>query len=63
MHKDPTRRYQSVQEMVEAVFGAELITGWIGDESHLSPLTVASLSDLGYGLAPRGVWAVDAAYA
>ncbi|MBC8105994.1 MAG: serine/threonine protein kinase, partial [Anaerolineae bacterium] len=23
MHKDPTRRYQSVQEMVEAVFGAE----------------------------------------
>ena len=47
----------------EAVFGAELMTGWIGDESHLSPLTVASLSDLGYGLAPRGVWAVDAAYA
>jgi hypothetical protein len=39
------------------------MTGWIGDESHLSPLTVASLSDLGYGLAPRGVWAVDAAYA
>src|SRR6185369_15738112 len=23
MHKDPSRRYQSVQEMVEAVFGAE----------------------------------------
>jgi hypothetical protein len=39
------------------------MTGWIGDEGHLSPLTLASLSDLGYGLAPRAGWAVDAAYA
>ena len=47
----------------EAVFGAELMTGWIGDAGPLSPLTLASLSDLGYGLAPRAAWAADAAYA
>lgn len=47
----------------EAAFGMKLMTGWVGDAGHLSPLTVASLSDLGYGLAPRAGWWVDAAYA
>jgi Leishmanolysin len=47
----------------EAVFGAELMTGWIGDGGFLIPLTFASLGDLGYGLAPRGTWMADAAYA
>lgn len=47
----------------EAAFGAELMTGWIGDAGDLSPLTLASLADLGYGLAPRDGWAVDALYA
>lgn len=46
----------------EAAFGAELMTGWIGDAGPLSPLTVASLADLGYGLAPRQAWPVDAPY-
>lgn len=45
----------------EAVFGTELMTGWIEDEGPLSALTVASLGDLGYGLAPRDAWALDAA--
>ncbi|MBD0271614.1 MAG: peptidase [Acetobacteraceae bacterium] len=47
----------------EAAFGTELMTGWIGDAAPLSPLTVASLADLGYGLAPRQAWPVDALYA
>jgi hypothetical protein len=47
----------------EAVFGAELMTGWISDGGFLIPLTFASLGDLGYGLAPRGTWMADAAYA
>lgn len=47
----------------EAAFGAELMTGWIGTGSPLSALSIASLADLGYGLAPRAGWAVDAAYA
>ncbi len=47
----------------EAVFDAELMTGWIGGAGALSPLTLASLSDLGYVLAPRAAWAMDAAYA
>ena len=46
----------------EALFGSELMTGWIGTGGPLSPLTLASLADLGYGLAPRPVWAADAAY-
>jgi hypothetical protein len=48
----------------EAVFGPELMTGWTdGGADLLSPLTLASLQDLGYALAPRADWAVDAAYA
>jgi Leishmanolysin len=47
----------------EAAFGTELMTGWITDGGALSPLTLASLSDLGYGLAPRGDWTSDAALA
>ena len=47
----------------EAAFGTELMTGWISDAGPLSPLTVASLADLGYGLAPRQAWPVDALYA
>ncbi|GAA0576486.1 hypothetical protein GCM10009416_13880 [Craurococcus roseus] len=47
----------------EAAFGAELMTGWIDDAGPLSRLTVASLADLGYGLAPREAWPVDAVYA
>jgi hypothetical protein len=47
----------------EAAFGAELMTGWLDDAAYLGPLTVASLSDLGYGLAPRETWAEDALYA
>lgn len=46
----------------EAVFGAELMTGWIDDTGPLSPLTVASLADLGYGLAPRQAWPLDSPY-
>jgi hypothetical protein len=46
----------------EAAFGAELMTGWIGAGGPLSPLTVASLADLGYGVAPRAAWPVDAPY-
>jgi hypothetical protein len=33
-----------------AAFGAELMTGWAEDGGSLSPLTLASLSDLGYVL-------------
>ena len=34
----------------ETVFGAELMTGWVGGSSNpLSALTIASLIDLGYG--------------
>lgn len=48
----------------EAAFGAELMTGWIeAGASPLSALTLASLADLGYVLAPQGQWAADAAYA
>jgi hypothetical protein len=47
----------------EAAFGAELMTGWIGDTGTLTSLTVASLADLGYGLAPREAWPLDAPYA
>ena len=47
----------------EAMFGAELMTGWIADGGILSPLTLASLGDLGYGLAPHGTWVADASYA
>jgi hypothetical protein len=47
----------------EAVFGDELMTGWIGGQTHLSLLTIASLADLGYVLAPREQWAADAALA
>ena len=34
MEKDPTKRYQSVQEMVEAIFGAEHVRNSV---SHFSP--------------------------
>ncbi|HYI82401.1 MAG TPA: leishmanolysin-related zinc metalloendopeptidase [Acetobacteraceae bacterium] len=47
----------------EAMFGPELMTGWIGDSGILAPLTLASLGDLGYGLAPYGTWMTDASYA
>lgn len=47
----------------EAVFQYELMTGWLDDTGQLSKLTVGSLSDLGYVLAPRAGWVVDAAYA
>ena len=47
----------------EAVFGDELMTGWIGNQTHLSLLTIASLADLGYVLAPHEQWAADAALA
>lgn len=47
----------------EAVFGPELMTGWMGTAGVLGPLTLASLGDLGYGLAPRPGWSVDATYA
>ncbi len=35
---------------LEEAFGAELMTGWAEDGGSLSPLTLASLSDLGYVL-------------
>ena len=47
----------------EAAFGPELMTGWMGAAGVLSSLTLVSLSDLGYGLAPRTGWSLDAAYA
>jgi hypothetical protein len=47
----------------EAVFGVEVVTGWIADGGTFSSLTLASLGDLGYGLAPRGTWVADASYA
>ena len=47
----------------EAAFGDELMTGWAGDHTHLGPLTIASLADLGYALAPHDQWATDAALA
>jgi Leishmanolysin len=46
----------------EAAFGDELMTGWVGGADPLSPLTLASLADLGYVLAPRAGWAVDAVF-
>ena len=46
----------------EAAFGDELMTGWIAGAGRLSPLTLASLADLGYALAPRDGWAVDAVF-
>ena len=47
----------------EAAFGDELMTGWIAVAAPLSALTLASLSDLGYALAPRAGWAADAVFA
>ncbi len=46
----------------EAAFGDELMTGWIGGAGPLSPLTLASLADLGYVLEPRAGWAADAVF-
>lgn len=46
----------------EQALGDELMTGYFADAGVLSPLTVASLADLGYGLAPREAWALDAAH-
>lgn len=36
----------------EQVFGQETMTGWLNNENHMSKMTVASLGDLGYILAP-----------
>lgn len=36
----------------EEVFGNETMTGWMDNHNHLSEMTVASLGDLGYILAP-----------
>jgi hypothetical protein len=47
----------------DAVFGTELMTGWISDGGPLTSLTIASLADLGYVMAPRGAWMQDATYA
>jgi hypothetical protein len=48
----------------KAALGAELMTGWLGEAGGvLTSLTVASLADLGYGLAPPAAWAADAAFA
>ena len=46
----------------EAAFGDELMTGWTAGAGPLSSLTLASLADLGYALAPRDGCAVDAAF-
>lgn len=47
----------------EAALGAELMSGWIAEGANpLGSLTFASLADLGYALAPREQWAVDAVH-
>ena len=57
MAKDPTQRYQSVQEMVEAVFGAEHIRQSV---SVFSPMDLSMVAQHAAKAVPRGVGAAEA---